>query len=118
MSSFEFYTGDVFASCQYDTGKFFAVLDDVDRDCPLLSRARKSLDALNDDIFSYASGETKALEAEVTQIAQDLDIDLKTDFDLRPPQRCYVVFCFIAQQLAAVFTASDLNKSDIQFRWG
>lgn len=118
MSSFEFYTGDVFAACQYDCDKFFAVLDAVDGTYPLLARARKSLEALNDDVFSYASGEAKALRAEVTQIAQGLNLDLQQDLDLHPPPKHYAVFCFIAQQMHAVFKASDLNKTDIQFRWG
>lgn len=118
MASFEFYTGDAFASCQYDTDKFFAVLDDVKRDCPLLTRARTSLEALNDDVFSYESGETKALRAEITQIAQSLNLDLQADLDLHPPPKRTAVFCFIAQQMHGVFTASELNKSDIQFRWG
>lgn len=118
MASFEFYTGDVFASCQYDCDAFFAVLEEVDGDCPLLERAQQCLEALNDDVFSYASGETKALRAEITQIAQDLNLDLQADLDLHPPQKRYAVFCFIAQQMDAVFTASDINKTDIQFRWG
>jgi len=118
MSSFEFYTGSTFASCQYDTDKFFAVLDEVDSDCPLLVRARQSLEALHDDVFSYGDGEAKALRAEITQIAQDLNLDLQQDLGLHPPQKCHAVFCFIAQQMLVVFTASDLNKADIQFRWG
>lgn len=118
MASFEFYTGDKFAACQYDTDTFFAVLDDVDGDYPLLARAQKSLAALNDDVFSYESGETKALRAEITQIAQSLNLDLQLNFDLHPPKQHYAVFCFIAQQMHAVFKASDLNKTDIQFRWG
>lgn len=118
MASFEFYTPDAFAACQYDSDKFFAVLDIAGGSYPYLTRARRSHEALNDDVFSFVAGETIALRAEITQIAQVLDLDLNLDLNLDPPQRRYAVFCFISQQLSEVFKASELNKADIKFRWG
>lgn len=112
MSSFEFYGRERFASCQYHAEDFFVALDDVAGEFPLLGRARIAFEALHDDIFSHAKGETKALQKEMTQIIQELKGNLQS------PAKRYGVFFQIAGELEAVFAESEAHKTDIQFRWG
>lgn len=112
MSSFEFYGPGTYASCQYDAEEFFVVLTDTTGDYPMLQRARSAFEALHDDLFAYASGETKALANEIAQIVQGLKLNLVS------PEKRYLIFCMIAQELTAVFQESEANETDIKFRWG
>lgn len=112
MSSFEFYSHQTYASCQYDSEQFFWVLDDAEGLYPLLNRARSAFEALHDDTFSHAQGETEALKKEIDQIVAALDLDCQS-----PPKR-YIIFCAIAQEFSAVFVDSKENAADILFRWG
>jgi len=112
MSSFEFYGPEKFASCQYHSEEFFAALDDVKNEYPLLSRARIAFEKLHDDSFTFADGEAEALERECSNIAQELKLDAND-----PPQK-YKLLTWILRELDAVFCESRLKKTDIKFRWG
>ncbi len=112
MASFEFYGAEKFASCQYHGENFFVVLDATSQEYPMLRRARSAFEKLHDEVFVFAKGETQALENELSDLVQELKIDLHD-----PPQK-YKVLAFLLPELEAVFTESQLTKTDIKFRWG
>lgn len=112
MSSFEFYAATTFASCQYHAEDFFTAIQKANGDYPQLARAQNAFEALHDEQFSAADGETAALKQEIAEVTETLKIDL------RAPAKPYEVFGLIAQQLTAVFAESQANETDIKFRWG
>ncbi|MHA1546829.1 MAG: hypothetical protein ACTSUY_10495 [Alphaproteobacteria bacterium] len=112
MSSFEFHGPEKFASCQYHAEDFFAALDDVRKDYPLLSRARRSFEKLHDDTFNFANGEAGYLESEVNTMVEELQIDLAD-----PPKK-HALLAVIFQEMKAVFDESRSKATDIHFRWG
>lgn len=112
MSSFEFYTENTFASCQYNADEFFTVLGEIDGNFPMVKRAHKAFVGLYDEMFGYSKGETKALNNEIEAILEALESKIGLT------QKETAIFFHVSEEFQSVFEESESKKSDIRFRWG